>query len=57
MNGVRRIPAQPEMVVVEVTMTPEEYERIRTSASWEGGGTVASYMKSLALGNRRRGGC
>lgn len=54
---VRRIPAREEMIEVVVRMTPAEYERICNSASWEGGGSAGEYMKSLALGNRRRGGC
>jgi len=52
--SVKKIPAQPAKVVVEVIMTPEEYQSISTNASWDGR-SIEQYLIDCALGNRRRG--
>lgn len=53
-SEVRRIPAREEMVEVIVRMSPDEYERIRGSAAWDGM-SVGNYLKNSALGKTRRG--
>lgn len=52
--AIRKVPAQPEKVIVEVTMTPEEYQSISTNAQWDGR-SIERYLIDCALGKRRRG--
>jgi hypothetical protein len=55
MTDIKRIPAQPEMVQVTITMTPEEYDQISNNAAWQSGGGIGRYMIDAALGKTRRG--
>jgi hypothetical protein len=52
MSEVRHIEERYEVTVV---LTPEEYDRLSNDALWQGGGSVASYLKDHALGRIKRG--
>lgn len=55
--GERLVPAKniPEHYEVTVTLTVEEYNRLKNDALWGGSGDVATYIKNMALGRGRRG--
>jgi hypothetical protein len=54
--GMRRRPVDPEpRVTVEVSLTPAEYESIKTNASRDGVTSVSEYLRLKALGWEKRG--
>lgn len=47
-------PTAEVRVHLEVTMTPEEFEKIRRAADWDGM-TINDYLVAHALGKTRKG--
>lgn len=45
----------PAHVLVEISFTPEEFDKVTTNALWERGGGVEEYIRWRALGGQSRG--
>jgi len=53
-EGVKRV-ENAVYYEITITVTPDEYYAIKSSADWESGGSISAFVKDAALGKRRRG--